>query len=46
MNKQPTPEEAFKLITQVCHDFVGKRRDHEVIEQALQIINGLLPKAE
>lgn len=43
---QPNPEQAFQIITQACHEFVGKRRDHEMLEQALQVIRGLLPKAE
>jgi hypothetical protein len=45
-NQTPTPEQAFQVITQACHEFVGKRRDHETLEQALQVIRGLLPKAE
>jgi|DEB0MinimDraft_3_1074331.scaffolds.fasta_scaffold370336_2 hypothetical protein len=45
-NQAPTPEQAFNIITQACHEFVGKRRDHEVLEQALQVIRGILPKAE
>lgn len=45
-NQAPTPEQAFNIITHACHEFVGKRRDHEVLEQALQVIRGILPKAE
>ena len=39
-----TPEQALQITANVFANFVGNRKDHETLEQALKVLSGLLPK--
>lgn len=35
-------KQALNIINQVCSEFRGTRKDHEVIEQAIQVLQSLV----
>lgn len=42
MNKEITTQEAFNIVFQVCADFKGTLKEHQLIQQALQKIKSEL----
>ena len=39
-------EEALQLVTNICSDFKGNLKDHQLIQQALSIIEDVCKKQE
>lgn len=35
-----TKEEAYKIVENICANFRGTRQEHQLIQQALAILNG------
>lgn len=41
-----TPEQALNILSQAAAEFRGTRREHEMLEQAVRVLSGALPKPE
>lgn len=41
-----TPEQALQILAQAAAEFRGTRKDHDMLEQAVRTLSGLLPKPE
>lgn len=46
MQQQMTPQEALSLLNNVTSKYQGTREDHVLIEQAINVLSGVLPPAE